>query len=201
MGENGMNKAFTLIELLIVVAIIGILAAIAVPNFLNAQVRAKIARVESDLRTISIGVDSYNLDRGSYPPDWIGMGTSVVDGGFIRSMHYLTTPIAYIGDVNLTDPFYSGPDKSVSFPSGGYDNSTYRYFCYQHGWGQAVGHQKTGYAILSYGPDKRESYGEWAGVAGRGRNWDGVYATSNGLTSMGDIVRTGGVVNVNAWQQ
>lgn len=195
-----MNKAFTLIELLIVVAIIGILAAIAVPNFLNAQVRAKIARVESDLRTISVGVDTYNLDRGSYPPDWIGMGTSVVDGGFIRSMRYLTTPIAYLSDVNLTDPFYSGPDQSVEFPSGGYENATYRYFCYQHGWGVVVGHKQAGYAILSYGPDKRESYGEWVGVK-RGKNWDGVYAGSNGLTSMGDIVRVGGTVNPNAWQQ
>ena len=196
-----MNKGFTLIELLIVVAIIGILAAIAVPNFLNAQVRAKIARVESDLRTISVGCDTYNLDQNAYPPDWIGMGTSVVDGGFIRSMRYLTTPIAYLSDVNLKDPFYDGPDGSVSFPSGGYDNATYRYFCYQHGWGEVVGHVKAGYIVISYGPDRRESYGEWAGVAGRGKNWDGIYDGSNGLNSMGDIVRAGGNINPNAWQQ
>lgn len=62
-----MKKAFTLIELLIVVAIIAILAAIAVPNFLEAQTRAKIARVQSDQRTYSTALETYYIDNNSYP--------------------------------------------------------------------------------------------------------------------------------------
>lgn len=62
-----MKKAFTLIELLIVVAIIAILAAIAVPNFLEAQTRAKVARVQSDQRTYSTALETYYIDNNSYP--------------------------------------------------------------------------------------------------------------------------------------
>lgn len=59
---------FTLIELLIVVAIIAILAAIAVPNFLEAQVRAKVSRAKSDLRTIATAMESYGVDHNVAPP-------------------------------------------------------------------------------------------------------------------------------------
>ncbi|MEO8377687.1 MAG: prepilin-type N-terminal cleavage/methylation domain-containing protein [Candidatus Sumerlaeota bacterium] len=63
------TKAFTLIELLIVVAIIAILAAIAVPNFLEAQTRAKVARVKSDLRTTATAIESYWVDNPTGPTD------------------------------------------------------------------------------------------------------------------------------------
>ena len=52
-----------MIELLIVVAIIAILAAIAVPNFLEAQMRAKVSRVKADLRSIVTAMEAYHVDN------------------------------------------------------------------------------------------------------------------------------------------
>ncbi len=58
---------FTLIELLIVVAIIGIIAAIAIPNLLNAIDRGKQKRTMADIRSVGTAVESYAVDLNFYP--------------------------------------------------------------------------------------------------------------------------------------
>lgn len=94
--DSKSSHAFTLIELIIVVAIISILAAIAVPNFLEAQVRAKTSRVKNDLRTVAVGIEAYAVDTNHYPPN---------DGYFNVIPLELTTPIAYLSNNFLVDPF------------------------------------------------------------------------------------------------
>jgi prepilin-type N-terminal cleavage/methylation domain-containing protein len=67
MKLNRISKGFTLIELMVVIVIIGILVAIALPNFAAAQNRAKLAAVKSNAKTLQVAVESYNIDQGVYP--------------------------------------------------------------------------------------------------------------------------------------
>ncbi len=87
------RNAFTLIELLIVVAIIGILAAIAIPNFTNAQIRAKIAHSKSELRTYRSIQQQYLMDHNDIPNHYDG-----------KEEHCAYINLGYISEP-LTDPF------------------------------------------------------------------------------------------------
>jgi general secretion pathway protein G len=67
MKLNRTRKGFTLIELLIVVAIIGIIAAIAIPNLLNAIQRGKQKRTMADMRAVATSAEAYAVDNNLYP--------------------------------------------------------------------------------------------------------------------------------------
>jgi prepilin-type N-terminal cleavage/methylation domain-containing protein len=125
-------RAFTLIELLIVVAIIAILAAIAVPNFLEAQTRSKVSRARADMRTIAVGIESYVVDSNHLPlspvewPFRPGGPTGGIEPTGYKNiiLASLTTPIAYISTFP-TDPW--GGDSVVSTNPG----DTRKYFDYR----------------------------------------------------------------------
>jgi len=81
---------------------VAVLAAIAVPNFLEAQTRAKVSRARSDMRSLQIALESYNVDQNRYPPTLTPC---------------LTTPITYITSVPK-DPF-SPQDNPIQYELNG----------------------------------------------------------------------------------
>lgn len=104
------RHGFTLIELLIVVAIIAILAAIAVPNFLEAQTRAKVSRVKSDLRSLATAIEAYRIDKNLYPPSTRGGARGFpeqLNGNSLFGTLWvdISTPVAYITNAFMFDPF------------------------------------------------------------------------------------------------
>ncbi len=182
MTKQHKRKGFTLIELLIVVAIIGILAAIAVPNFMNAQIRASIARVKGDFRTIMTAMEQYMIDNNDYPPDVTGPNTES------ESYKFLTTPVGYLSGVNVCRDHFT--EKSGRSDEGGYVRNYYDY-----GQVPYIREAGLGYVIVSFGPD-RDLDMPWNtetmdALAGRTDNTFFLYDSSNGLVSSGDIIGSG----------
>jgi len=81
------KKGFTLIELMIVIAIIAILAAILVPNFVKARAQGQLTACKSNLKNIGTACEMYAADHnGRYPAEQGGNG---FEGGEIRSLGYM----------------------------------------------------------------------------------------------------------------
>ena len=201
------TKGFTLIELLIVVAIIGILAAIAIPNFLNAQVRAKVSRAESEMRNIATALETYYIDNNAYPPssDWFGAfpapGADKVDsnepddeGNFYGQVSYmLTTPVAHLPSLP-SDPFFNAGDSMKNVYRYSTNVASCWIMCSNGPDNQGTpGNNDDGYPDL--GPESAY-IGNYCDLALALREDGGdmnnmTYDPTNGTTSNGDVWRVG----------
>lgn len=179
-NTDSKRKAFTLIELLIVVAIIGILAAIAVPNFMNAQIRASIARVKADFRTFNTAIESYHIDNNDYIPDMGGPNVEHL------SYRFLTTPISYISSTEMLRDHFT--ERGGRLDEAGMTRNYYDY-----GYQPYIRQAGVGYVIISFGPTRGIDM-PWNTVTMNslrsGNNTWFLYDASNGLVSRGDIIST-----------
>lgn len=117
---------FTLIELMVVIVIIGILVAIALPNFIGAQDRAKVASVKANMHTFQTALETYAVDwGGQYPTNSANAKTQATTDGYWKefvnpvdkSVVSLTDSTATSGAVgynfiNATRYYLYGSDKT-----------------------------------------------------------------------------------------
>jgi prepilin-type N-terminal cleavage/methylation domain-containing protein len=164
------SAGFTLVELLIVVAIIAILAAIAVPSMIEAQTRAKVSRVFADLRTNRIAVEAYAVDQNVYPRMSWGQApfgdTYEGQGSPFQPIsgtlgYWMTTPIAYLQQFDNLDPFATSIRIQADARIYTYHDAKTRRFIQSVSPGnpytpednQAFADNFGEYALMSIGPD------------------------------------------------
>lgn len=118
-------KGFTLIELLIVVAIIGIIAAIAIPNLLDAIERSRQKRSTAEIKSMAGALQSFSTDYGGYPNDThngaidVTNGAGLADPGFVDVQNSPAFTPDYIQALPVGDGWKTPYQYTASAPIGG----------------------------------------------------------------------------------
>jgi len=103
------NKGFTLVEIMIVVVIIGLLAAMAIPAFQKVRQASRQKTILNNIRQLSAAADQYFLEAGV---------STVASADLIGSDKYIKNPISIVAGESYPSPIVAGATYSISFDGG-----------------------------------------------------------------------------------
>jgi prepilin-type N-terminal cleavage/methylation domain-containing protein len=97
------NKGFTLLELMIAVVIVGVLAALAIPRFMNSSIRAKQTEAQGILKQIYTLENGYFQEHAAYTNDLKLLGVELL-GDYRYSYSIATTPTTFVATADVPSP-------------------------------------------------------------------------------------------------
>jgi len=191
------KRGITLVDFLVMATIVEILAAIAVPNFLEAKVRSNLSRCRADMRSMAASIEAYHVDHDYYPTyhytqysyekDPFNLGGSVTEwfiGGNCVDIYsqtspfpgpnQITTPVAYLSALP-EDPFHE-PEEDDPFETMHLMYVNWEHYNDEINVFHPVLEMWGSWRLTSGGPDLSRHDSLWI-----------TYDPTNGLTSLGQV--------------